>query len=169
MELGDRRLTFAVPARAADAAQLVARATRTFRRLRSVSYVEWLASDPRHRLISTFTLEAPDRLRYTIRGGASATVIGTRRWDGCTRSTTTPSPQPTPIWSGRITNAHLLRRTRNIAIVSFLNRSVPAWFTVAFDRRTLLPRTLRMTATAHFMQHRYTSFDARRRIFPPRC
>jgi len=45
---------------------------------------------------------------------------------------------------------------------------VPAWFTVRFDRRQLLPQTLEMTATAHFMHHRYSGFDAPRRIFPPK-
>jgi hypothetical protein len=42
------------------------------------------------------------------------------------------------------------------------------WFTVRFDRRTLLPRDLRMTAAAHFMRHRYTRFNAPRRIRAPK-
>jgi hypothetical protein len=68
-----------------------------------------------------------------------------------------------------VLNAHLLRRTRGTLLVSFLVPGVPAWFTVRLERRTLLPRTVDMTATAHFMHHTYFGFDAPRRIFPPRC
>jgi hypothetical protein len=135
-----------------------------------VSYLERLASSPRNRIVTTFTLEAPNRLRYRIHGGTRATVIGTKRWDGCTRSTTTPLTQPTPIWGlGPVANAHLLHRTRSELLVSFLVPGVPAWFEVQFDRRTLRPRTLQMTATAHFMHHTYYGFNAPRRIFPPKC
>lgn len=165
-----RRLVFHVPRRAPAANALVTRATRTFRRLRSVSYVERLASSPRNRIVTTFTLEAPNRLHYHIHGGATATVIGKRRWDGCTRSTTSTLAQPTPIWGlGPVSNVHLLRRTRSELVVSFLVPGVPAWFEVWLGRRTLRPHELEMTATAHFMHHMYYGFNAPRRIFPPRC
>jgi hypothetical protein len=168
--VGSRRLRFFVPRRVPAAAALVARATRAFRRLRSVSYVEHLASTPRSRIVSTFTLEAPDRLQYRIHGGATAIVIGERRWDGCTRSTTSRLTQPTPVWGvGPVTNAHVLRRTRSALLLSFLVPGVPAWFEVSFDRGTLRPRELQMTATAHFMHHAYFGFDAPRRVFPPKC
>jgi hypothetical protein len=147
----------------------MARATTVFRRLRSVTYVERLASSPRNRLVTTFTLEAPDRVHYRIHGGSTATVIGDRRWDGCTESQTTPLPQPAPIWGSPVTNAHLLRRSGNRELVSFLNPSVPAWFTVWLDRRTLRPTQLQMIAAAHFMYHTYSGYDAPRRIFPPKC
>jgi copper transport protein len=164
-----RRLVFRVPAHALDASALVARATHVFRDLRSVTYVERLASSPRNRIVSTFTLEAPNRLHYRIAGGASATVIGTRRWDGCAESPTTLLPQPAPIWGRPVTNAHVLRRTKTAVLVSFLNPSIPAWFVVRFQRRTLRPMQLEMTATAHFMHHTYYGFDAPRRVFPPKC
>jgi copper transport protein len=164
-----RQLVFRVPEVAPPGASIVARATRIFRQLRSVSYVERLASDPRHHIVSTFTLEAPDRIHYRIRGGGSATVIGTRRWDGCAASQASALPQPSPIWGQPVTNARVLQRTRASEVVSFLNPRLPAWFLVRFDRRTLRPRRLKMTATAHFMHHTYTAFDAPRRIFPPRC
>jgi copper transport protein len=154
------------------AARLVARATRTFERLASVSYVERLASSPRNRIVSDFTLEAPSRFSYRIHGGPSAVVIGGRRWDrvraGPWDETPYSSlPQPTPIWEGRITNAFILRQTGRATTVTFLNRRAPAWFTVRLSRQTTLPRELEMTATAHFMQHRYFGFDAPRQIFPP--
>ena len=170
--LDGKRVAFRIPAHAPDATALVARATGEFRSLRSVTYVERLASSTRDHIVSTFTLEAPDRIEYRIHGGAEGIVIGERRWDrttgNWTESPTTRLPQPSAVWGSRITNAHLLARTGNSLVVSFLNPTVPAWFTVRFDRRTLRPRDLQMTATAHFMHHRYTAFDTPRRIFPPR-
>ena len=52
-------------------------------------------------------------------------------------------------------------------MVSLLNRSIPAWFTISLDRK-LLPRSLDMTAAAHFMHHDYLSFNRPLRIEPPR-
>jgi copper transport protein len=167
--VGPSQLVFRLPRRAPDASALMSRATNVFRHLRSVTYVERLASSPRNRLVTTFTLEAPNRLHYQIHGGSTATVIGMRRWDGCTESQTTPLPQPAPIWGSPVTNAHLLRRSGNRELVSFLNPSVPAWFAVWLDRRTLRPTELEMTAAAHFMHHTYSGYDAPRRVFPPKC
>ena len=167
-----RRLVFTVPTSAPDGTALLARAGRTFRALRSVSYVERLASSTTDRIVSTFTLEAPNRVEYHILGGASAIVIGDRRWDKTNGrwipSSQSPLPQPIPIWGSNETNAHVLSHTRNRVVISFLEPSVPAWFTVRFDSRTLHPLTVEMTATAHFMHHTYTAFNAPRRIFPPR-
>ena len=74
VSVNGRKLTFAVPAHPAPAPGLVARATGTFRALRSVDYVERLASSPRDKVVSDFTLERPDKLEYRIRGGASKRV-----------------------------------------------------------------------------------------------
>jgi copper transport protein len=169
----DGRLhVFEVPRSTPEATALVARASRTFRSLRSVTYVERLASSPRDKIVSTFTLEAPNRVEYRIRGGAAGIVIGTRRWDRTdgrwVPSPSTLLPQPSPIWGAPITNARLISRTPRSVTVSFLNRKVPAWFLVRFDSKTLRPRSLEMIATAHFMHHVYRAFDAPRRIFPPR-
>jgi hypothetical protein len=150
----------------------VARATDRFRRLRSVEYVERLASSPRNRVVADFTLERPNRLEYRIRGGAAGIIIGSRRWDRVPggkwqASAQELTPQPEPIWAGQVTNAYLLSSTPSTYVVSFLKPIGPAWFTVVLDRRTMLPRTLRMTAAAHFMHHRYSDFNAAPRIKPP--
>jgi copper transport protein len=162
---------FQVPRATPAARALLARATRAFRTLRSVTYVERLASSPRNRIVSTFTLESPDRVEYRIHGGASGIVIGTHRWDSSdgqwVSSPSTLLSQPSPIWGTPVTNAHVLSRTRNAVTVSFLNPKIPAWFVVRFDRRTLQPSRLDMVATAHFMHHVYRGFNAPRRIFPP--
>jgi copper transport protein len=167
-----RTLRFSVPARPRPAPVLVGRATRAFRLLRSVDYVERLASSPRNRVIAEFTLEAPNRLEYRIRGGASGIVIGSRRWDRAlgqpwVASGQSLTPQPEPIWAGGITNAFLLQATPSTYIVSFFKPLGPAWFIAYLDRRTLLPRELAMTAPSHFMTHRYTRFNGPRRIRPP--
>jgi hypothetical protein len=169
---GDR-LTFAIPAHPKAAPALVARATRTFRGLRSVDYVERLASNPRDKVVSDFTLERPNKLEYRIRGGADGIIIGSRRWDRArgqrwVESGQTPLPQPEPIWAGHFTNAFLLKTTPATYVVSFMKPLGPTWFTLTLDRRTLRPRNLRMTTAAHFMTHRYTRFNAPTRIKPPR-
>jgi copper transport protein len=167
-----RTLVFRFPARARSAGALVARATSAFRRLRSVDYVERLASSPQNKVVAEFTLERPDRLEYRIRGGADGIIIGSRRWDRArggkwVTSPQDPTSQPEPIWAGHSTNAYLLETTPTTYVVSFLKPIGPVWFTLRLDRRTLLPRNLRMTAPAHFMTHRYTRFNATRKIKAP--
>jgi hypothetical protein len=55
-----------------------------------------------------------------------------------------------------------------VETVSFADPTVPAYFTVTIDSRTLLPRVLHMTAAAHFMTDRYVKFNAPPAIRPPR-
>jgi hypothetical protein len=138
-----------------------------------VDYVERLASSPRNKVVSDFTLERPNKLEYRIRGGASGIIIGSRRWDRArgqpwVESGQTPLPQPEPIWAGHFTNAFLLKTTPSTYVVSFMKPLGPTWFTLRLDRRTLRPRDLRMTTAAHFMTHRYTRFNAAPQIKPPR-
>jgi copper transport protein len=168
-----RRFTFQLPVSLRSASSMVARATRVFRSLVSVSYVEDLASSPRNRVVADFVLEQPDRLEYRIRGGADGIIIGARRWDRdpggpWVLSEWQPSPQPEPVWAGGFTNAYVLRTTPMTYVVSFMKPIGPAWFTLELDRRTLRPHTLKMTATSHFMTHVYAGFNAPRQIRPPR-
>jgi copper transport protein len=165
--------TFAVPLDAPPADALVRRLRTTYRALRSVSYRERLASDVTHALVAQWTLEKPNRIEYSIQGGAQGIVIGATRWDRETptgqwvESAQTPLPQPATQWT-YATNAHVLAETPTTTTVSFVDPTVPAWFTVSFDRRTLHPRVLRMTAAAHFMVDSYRTFNAPRSIRPPR-
>ncbi len=120
-----------------------------------------------------WVLERPHQLSYAIDGGPSAGVIGARRWDRdmpqarWVESAQTPLPQPATQWT-YAANAHVLAETRRTVTVSFDDPTIPAYFTVTLDRRTLLPRVLHMTASAHFMTDRYTSVNASRAIRPPR-
>jgi copper transport protein len=168
---------FQLPARwpAPPAAALLRRATRAYKDLRSISYVERLSSGPGSGVTSIWKEVAPDRFSYRIPGGAAGIVIGGRRWDRSSASaewvpsTLQPVRVPVPIWGtgSRPTNVRLLSATRSAVTVSFLDRSLPAWFRVRFDRRRLRPFSLEMTAAAHFMHHVFRSFDRPLRIVPP--
>ena len=57
---------------------------------------------------------------------------------------------------------------RPVWVVSFVNPTIPAWFTAWVDRGSYRTLQLRMTAAAHFMFHRYVAFDRPLRIEPPR-
>jgi copper transport protein len=173
VSVAGRPMAFGVPSSSPSAEALMRRATTRFRRLRSVAYIERLSSGPGVHLLSHLRLEAPDKLSYAVRGGSDGVVIGTRRWDrpagGKWRETATGVlHQPTPIWGLHPQDAHFLTENDRLAIVSFIDRSLPAWFTLALDRRTLNPVWLRMIAPAHFMSHRYTGFNDLPRIRPPR-
>ncbi len=168
------RVRFALPSTwpAPPATALVNRATQKFRALHSVRYRERLASSPQNRISTLWTQVAPDRLQYSIRGGADGILIGGTRWDrtkpsgAWVKSTFQPIAAPTPIWPRNPFDARLLAKTKDGYVVSMLDRSIPAWFTIRFDRK-LLPRTLKMTAAAHFMHHDYLSFDQPLKIKAP--
>ena len=177
--LPGERAVFKLPAGVRPAQRIVSHASRVFRALKSLVYVESLRSDPTHGLVTTWTLGAPDRVAYRIRGGASAVVIGKQRWDRTTpharwvRSSQIPPLQvPTPTWGSDVSNAELLGTShvagRPVWVVSFVNSSIPAFFTAWIDRSNYRTLQLRMTAAAHFMFHRYTQFDGPVRIVPPR-
>ncbi|HVH51466.1 MAG TPA: copper resistance protein CopC [Gaiellaceae bacterium] len=169
-----QRAAFVLPAHAPGADQLVRHALATFKALQSVSYREHLASDPVHSITAFWRLEKPARVAYTLSGGGAAgIVIGDRRWDRIAadkpwqESPQTPLPQPATQWT-YATSAHVIAETSRTTTVSFADPTIPAYFTVTLDKRTLLPSVLHMVAPAHFMVDRYLSFNAPRAIRPPR-
>jgi hypothetical protein len=170
-----RSLAFPLPGRWAPApgTAFLERASRAFRALRTALFVERLSSGPGHSIVTTWKLEAPNKIEYAIRGGAGGIVIGRTRWDRpktgapWKESKSTLLPQPVAPWGTRVANAYVLHRTPRRLTLSWLDPGVPAWFTGTFDRATARPVELRMTATAHFMQHRYVAFNRGVRIEPP--
>ena len=170
-----RSVAFPLPGRWAPTpgAAFLSRATRTFRALRSVLFVERLSSGLGRTLVTTWKLEAPNKLEYSIRDGAGGVVIGGKRWDRdktgapWKESTSTLLPQPVSPWGTRVANAYVLRTTPRRVTLSWYDPGVPSWFTGTFDRATARPVELRMTATAHFMEHRYLAFNGGVRIVPP--
>jgi hypothetical protein len=175
---GSRPVAFHVPASTRSAAAIVDRAARVTRSLHTLVYVESLRSGPTGGLLTTWRMKAPDELEYTIRGGASAVVLGERRWDrdkpgsAWHRSQQLPALRvPQPAWGSTATNAHVLSEARvggrPVWVVSFVNPTTPAWFTAWIDRESYRTLRLRMTAAAHFMFHRYLEFDRPLRIVAP--
>ena len=61
---------------AKDAGAIVARATRTWKALRSLRYRERLSSDPAHTVVSDWQIVAPDRLAYQIQDEGQAVIVG---------------------------------------------------------------------------------------------
>ena len=158
------------------ATRLARDATRVFRRLRTLTIDERLASGGTHVTRTTWRLEAPNRLSYMIRGGAQAVIVGNRRWDRdpgkrWVESSQTPLRQPTPTWGSAPARAALLGTGtvagRPVWRISFVDPSVPAWYTASIDKRTRRTLELEMTAPAHFMRHVYSGFDAPLAIEPP--
>jgi hypothetical protein len=166
VEVDGQKTTFALPRSKTPAAKTLQDIRRAFLASKSIVYVEHLASGPAHAITANWILEAPNRLSYTIRGGASAIVIGNRRWDRdrpgtpWAESPQTPLSMPVTQW----------RRATNVWQISahhivFVDPTIPAYFDLAFHER---PSLLRMTAAGHFMTDRYLSFDSAPAIRPPR-
>jgi copper transport protein len=167
-------IAFTLPRHAPSASVTVARLRQAYRALGGVTYVERLASSPANVIVARWRLESPDRFAYAIKGSGAGIVIGSHRWDQDSpggrwqKSTQDPIlPQPATFWV-RATNAHVLAVHGPSETVSFFDPGIGAFFTLTFDRRTLRPRVLHMTAVAHFMVDRYLSFNPARQIRPPR-
>jgi hypothetical protein len=157
---------------------VIERASRVFRTLPAVDFRERLASNEQTVVRSRWRLEAPNRLSYTIRGGASAVVIGARRWDRgpggrWLASPQDPLPQPTPPWGeAEISNAYVVGETTvrgsRVLEVAFVDRSLPIWYRAYIEPRSGRTLALDMTAAAHFKSDYYVGFDGPRVIVPPR-
>jgi copper transport protein len=179
VSVGRASLAFTLPARwpAPPAGALVARTARTYRSLRTLIIHERLASNARNGIVTTYRVQAPNRLAYRIVNGPEAVIIGATRWDrrpggAWDRSELEPLTEPEPFWGmDPVRNARLLGTGavggRAVSIASFYDPRLPAWFELWVDRKTSRLLALRMTAQAHFMRHRYSGFDRPLRIVPP--
>lgn len=166
--VGGRTIRFDITPAAPAAAPLLDRVTRTYRSSRSIVFEESLRSAPGNGELTLFQLQSPNRLAYRIRGGPQAVVIGGRRWDRPNATGHWLETQQTPIavtqpyWQ-HPTNVHLV----GPHTLTFLDRSIPAWFTVTLDAQDRLPDRVGMTAAAHFMVDRYRGYDVPLELSPP--
>ncbi len=161
----------------ADASAIVARATRVWKQLRTLRYIDRLGSDPTHVVVTRWQIVAPDRLAYQIRNGSQSIIVGLRRWDRPSEGGAWESSaalrlhQPQPFWVSA-TDAHVLGSGsfggRPVWRISFYDPRTPAWFLVSIDKRTLRTLDLHMIANAHFMHDRYGPFNAPTKIVPPK-
>src|SRR5581483_11524995 len=105
--------------------------------------------------------------------GASGIVIGDRRWDRARPDATwepsaqTPLEQPVPPWT-KATNVHVVADDGATKTLTFADPATPADFQVQVDAKTMLPRDVRMTASAHLMVARDPYFKPPRASFPRR-
>jgi hypothetical protein len=160
------------------AAALIRRTAGTIKQLRTLVTNERLGSDAKHVLHTIYRDVAPNRLEYTVEGVGQSIIVGSRRWDrqpgGPWKSSQQqPITVPSPAWgaSTKVTNAFLLGTAlvagRRSWVVSFATPTVPAWFTIWIDSRSLRTVELRMTAAAHFMHHVYSGFNQSLRVEAP--
>ena len=160
-----------------DASALLARAGAVWRSLRSLSFSESLASGVGYVALSTWRIQAPDRIAYQVKDGYAGIVVGATRWDkgpGAKHWVSSPQmrlTQPVPGWV-KVTDAHVLGSTtvrgRPAWRISFYDPGTPGWYTVLVDKTLLRTYEVRMTATAHFMRDDYGSFNTTPAIVPPR-
>jgi hypothetical protein len=161
---------------APDASALMAGASRTWRALTSLAYVDRLASGPHDELTSLWQIVAPDRVAYRFPDGSGSVIIGEARWDKAAGGTwqksvqEPPLQQPVPFWSS-YTNAHVLGSGtfagRPVWRISFFDPVSLAWFEIALEKQTRHTLDLHMNTTAHFMHDTYGRFDQDVKVEPP--
>jgi hypothetical protein len=159
----------------ADASALIARATRVWHALKSLSYSDRLGSDATNVVLAHWQIVAPDRLAYQITKGSQAIIVGEKRWDRqrggrWQESAALRLDQPEPFWVSA-TDAHVIGSGRfdgrPVWHVSFYDPRTPGWFLVSIDKGTARTLDLHMLATAHFMHDSYGQFNAPIKIVPP--
>ena len=129
IQVGGASTTIRAPVDAPDATAQLARITRAVRASKSIVFDETLSSNPHNATTTRFTAVAPNRLSYVTRGGPSAIVIGSRRWDRerpgapYVESSQTPLDVIQPYWQTP-TNVHEIAP----GVLTFLDRRIPAWF-----------------------------------------
>jgi hypothetical protein len=160
-----------------DGTAIVDQATAAWRALDSLTFDEHLASDAIHSTTSTWRIQSPNRVAYSIAGGgADGIIVGDKRWDRAKptsrwiESPQTEVTQPLPPWTA-VRDAHVLGSEtfhgRRVWRVSFFDPGTPAWFTVLIEPKTFLTLQSEMIATAHFMHDIYGAFNTTPAITPP--
>ena len=156
-----------------DASSIVARATKTFRKLKTLTTDDSLSSGLGRTLHTRWVVAAPNRLTYQVAGGPAAVIIGNTRWDKVApsepwvKSAQTPIKQPTPFWVSW-QDAHVIGETPKAWRITFFDPKTPGWYTISVAKDTRRTLDLRMQAAAHFMRQTYSNFNAPVSIAPPR-
>jgi hypothetical protein len=156
-----------------DGTSVIARATREFTGLKSLTTDDSLSSGIGRTLHTHWTLAAPNRLKYQIAdSGPAAVIIGNTRWDKAApgekwvKSAQTPIHQPVTFW---VTwrNAHIVGETPTAYRVTFFDPKTPGWYEAIIAKKSMRTLSMRMQAAAHFMEQRYGNFNKPVHIAPP--
>ena len=101
----------------ASGSAIIARAARVWKGLRTLSYLDRLASDATNVLVTHWQAVAPDRLAYRIDAGSQAIIIGLKRWDRASGASSlaeqpgAPSPSTSAVLGQRDRRARARERT----------------------------------------------------------
>lgn len=173
VQAGSSRLSFDLPARLPPSgAPVFARAQRTMDSLHSFRFSERLTSG-RGGVTTAFDVQAPNRLRFRTDDGFRSVIIGKTRWDyRGGRWERGPFPGLTLpqllMWNQAGHTRIVGRRPNGVTeLAAFGVQPVPAWFRVAVAPTGLVVDA-EMIAPSHFMTHRYSDFNKRFTIKPPR-
>lgn len=160
-----------------EALSLVRSAAAEYKLIHSMVTHERLGSSPTDVVYTTYYAVAPDRLHYVVRGENQTTIIGDRSWTrdvggSWQESSQTPIRPIAPYWAPLVQDATVLGSTtvqgHPVWVISFADPQTPGFFTIWVDKSNHRTLELKMTATAHFMHHVYTGFNAPISIQPPK-
>jgi hypothetical protein len=171
-------VSFTLPRRwpAPGGAGLVRAAQAAYAHVRTLVTRERLASDATHVVYTTYYAAAPDRLRFQVRGGEQAIIVGGQRWDRqpvgrWLRSPQSPIRPIAPYWTPLVQDARVIGSAtvggRACWVIAFADPQTPGFFTIWEDKHNHRTLELEMTAAAHFMHHAYGPFDTPLTIRPP--
>jgi hypothetical protein len=170
---GSSTVSFGLPARLpASGEALFARAQRTMGALRAFRFIETLSSGSAG-LVTDFDVQAPNRLRLRTANGFRSVIIGRARWDYHDgRWERGPFPglriAQVLIWY-RAKHARVVGRRSNgvTELAAFGLEPVPAWFRLVVEPTGRVVEA-EMISPSHFMLHRYSDFNGRFVIKPPK-
>ncbi|HEY7258099.1 MAG TPA: copper resistance protein CopC [Gaiellales bacterium] len=157
---------------APDGTALLHKATANFRALHSLRVLNVLESRPGHAVTTDFVVQAPDRLAFTVRGGASARIIGTTRYDrqpghDWIRSETPRSKVPDAFWAPGAEAVYVAGGDRSTTQLTLVLPGGPTFFRLWVDRSSRQVVRLRMITAAHFMREREYDQNRAPPVEPP--
>ncbi len=170
---GSAAVSFALPARLPPSGTAVfRRAQVTMDALDSFRFTENLTSGSGG-IESEFDVQAPNRLRLSTENGFRSVIIGQTRWDYLdARWERSPFPglkvERLLMWHQARYPRVVGRRANGVVeLAAFGLQPVPAWFRLSVEPSGRVVEA-EMTAASHFMLHRYSDFNARFTITPPK-
>jgi len=160
------------PFDAPDGTRLLREASANYRALESVRALNVLESAPGHAVTTHFTVQAPDRVAFAVRGGASARIIGTTRWDrqpgrGWVKSQALRSKVPDAFWAPGAEAVSIAGGDRTTTQLTLVLPGGPTFFRLWVDRASKQVVRLRMITAAHFMREREYDQNHAPPVVPP--
>lgn len=170
---GSAIVSFALPARLPPSGTALFRtAQETMDGLNSFRFTEQLSSGTGG-LMTVFDVQAPNRLRLRTANGFRSVIIGRTRWDyagGRWERASFPGLRVAQVlmWH-RAKHARVVGRQAGgvTELAAFGLEPVPAWFRLSVEPSGRVLEA-EMIAASHFMLHRYSDFNGRFAITPPK-